>query len=1347
MNKLLQIHIGFFFLFSSFAYANSNLISKIGLEEGISNNNITSIAQDSDGFLWFATENGLNRFDGNYFTTYFADSETPNSISGNSLNMVLADKDENVIWIATQHDGLSRFEKSTQTFVNYPINENLPNGTAYGGITALCLGNDNVLWIGTYHNGLKKLDKKTNIITHYDSNKVPALKHHQVWSVTDDLKGHVYIGHVNEGMSIISLKNNTVKHFSNDPLNLKSIPDNRINQIFIDSKNNVWLATRSGLGLYHPESDDFTVYKKEKNNPNSIIGNDISCITEINDKLWIGTYKGGISILDLNSNYLLPGKTKFKNIYANDLPNGLSHSSVRSLCHDSFGNVWIGTNGGGINFISHQESFFKTISYCPIKGNSNGLNSKTAWGLCYDNNNNLWVGTSGSGIDVFKGDKKIGSYSKELNNLPDNLLLSALADSEGNIWFGSEEIGIMLYDKQRDRFEKFEHKENKSRYNYVRCIFEDDKKNIWFGADAGILKYNLHTKKVDIIDGKDIGLYDNQIRSISQDKNGNIWVGSLINGLSIISSDLTLLQTLKLGNGFHSNRINYIYKDFSGKMWVATGSGISCFYDIDSFKYKTITKKDGLGDHFIRSVIEGAPGEMWMGTNSGLSRYCVNQEKVDNFGRYDAIPLGMFMDGSVTKSPDGVIYLGTQNGVCYFDSSKSPEDFIVPDAKITNFSIYDPRKLQGENTTNIPLSDKIKLKYNQNTFIVSFNVLDYALKDMIEYSYTLKGLDEMWYQTNGENQITFRNIPPGKYMFNVSSNIRNQDRTENIANLAIIITPPFWFSWWAKTIYALLIILIVVIISRFYKRKLDLENLLFWEKENHKKDQELNDEKLRFYTNIAHELRTPLTLIVGPLEDLLSDSSMDNKHSKKISLIHKSASRLANLTNQILEFRKRETSNRTLCVLFGDILPLLREITLKYKELNQNKDILLKLFVESKNTKLYYDVEVVTIIMDNLISNALKYTLSGTVNIILRDIVIDFKPYLEIEIKDSGLGIPKESLERIFDLYYQVKSKHQAFGTGIGLSLVKNLIQLHEGLIDVKSKENEGTSFYIRLSLDNTYPNAIHVEDKTQTEDKKNESKPILLVVEDNTDIREYIAESFNNSFEILEAENGQVGVELALEKIPDIIISDIMMPIMDGIHLTKTLKKDIRTSHIPIILLTAKDSLQAKTEGYSVGADSYITKPFSANLLHTRISNLLESREKIKSIFLAPTYAKSVIANTLGELDNEFIEKVVNMIEENLSSEQINIGYLADQMYMSHSTFYRKIKALTGLSATDFIRKIRIQHAKKMLASQKYSITEIAYKVGFGGLSSLRKAFKAELGISPSEFLKQEDEKLNTQE
>lgn len=623
----------------------------------------------------------------------------------------------------------------------------------------------------------------------------------------------------------------------------------------------------------------------------------------------------------------------------------------------------------------------------------------------------------------------------------------------------------------------------------------------------------------------------------------------------------------------------------------------------------------------------------------------------------------------------------------------------------------------------------------------------------------LKGLENSWYTVKDPNNVTFRNLPPGKYEFMIKTRIRNQEWSDEISSIEIIIAPPLWLSWWAKLLYVISGVGLLFTGLWAYKRKLNLEYLYESEKKSHEQEQELNDERLRFYTNITHELRTPLTLILGPLEDLVKSNTLSSKDHHRISVIHQSAVRLLNLINQILDFRKTETQNKRLCVTKGNLTSAVYETGLKYKELNNKPEIQILIEVEEENMVLFFDKEVITMILDNLISNALKYTEKGYIRIRAEWVTENGIRYAQLSVEDTGYGIGQDALAHIFERYYQESGEHQASGTGIGLALVKNLVKLHEGDIQVKSLPEIGTTFYLRLPAGNTYPQALHGEDihtdkqdgkeeepieKQEVADKDKNARPIILVVEDNADIRDYIADSFTDLYEIKTAANGKEGLQIATDCIPDIIVSDIMMPVMNGVVMCQKLKADIRTSHIPVILLTAKDSITDKEEGYQAGADSYLTKPFSAGLLQSRISNLLTQRRLLSERFAIPKKQsmeekRAIITESMNKLDKEFLDKITNTITEGLAAaENIDITVLSNVMCMSSSTLYRKVKALTGMSTNEYIRKIKMQLAEKYLLEGKYSISEIAFKVGINSNVYFRQCFKEEFGMSASDYLKQ---------
>lgn len=1323
------------------AEAQPYTIKRLGVEDGLSSNYVVGITQDKQGCMWFATEGGLNKFDGRQFTVY---KKYTSGLSANELNAVCADPRDNKVWIATQREGLCVFDCDAGTFTSYRAG----SGTiATNDVTNIIPSFDRKgLWITTYHVGIHYYDIEAQKFTHLYEHNVKGLGGLKSNVACDDGQGRLYVGHYGKGMSIISLRDSTIKRYMPVPGDPNSLPGSIVDAICVDEQGNVWLGTSDGLALFNPDNEKFTSFRHVPGDENSLLSNYVMDIKQMKDgRLWICTNIGGVSILDMKQNtFTSPGDIHFQNIPATNDGYGLSGPNAKCAFQDTFGNIWLGNYRGGVDFISYAQPIFNMLPYTVEKGTKQS--NRQVWGL-FAENDEVLVGGEGE-FAVFQKNKLKETFA--LHPLQPNTHINVVyKDSRGKLWMGTYLNGILLLDPKIRRMARIGKTPHEGTLN-VHCFYEDKDGSLWIGTESGLYIYK--DDELQLANFIQSQLPDIKIHGILRDKEGKLWIGTFGKGISVFDPNDKLICNFVVENGFCSNAVNHMIQDSRNKILVATREGVALFHDTARpEEFEVFKEQNGLENSQVRAIAEDQLHQIWVSTNSGISRLDEAKKIFYNYSHHDGVPMGDFMNGSTCVAPDGTMYFGSQNGACYFNPREIPTNREVSSIAITRFCTY--HRMKESHDEELPMSiagGEIELPYNQNTFKISFNVLDYTQSPQVEFTYMLEGLEKAWYNTQGENQVTFRNLSPGTYVFKVKTRIRNQEWDKKEASLVIRIQPPFWLTWYAKLVYALLFILALYALLRFYKRKLDLESSLEVERRKSQNEQELNNERLRFYTNITHELRTPLTLILGPLEDLLSDATLSPKHANKISIIHDSATRLLNLINRILEFRKTETQNRKLTVARGDLAQLVQEVGLRYKELNPNKKVDYHIHIETKDTELFYDADMVTIILDNLLSNAAKYTSEGAITLTLRSVEEKQIKYTEIGVSDTGHGIEAEALPHIFDRYYQAKSKYQASGSGIGLALVKGLSELHEGSLKVESTLEAGTTFTLRLLRENTYPNAIHAEDKTEkrlvvAEDAASmeafmDGRPIVLVVEDNSDIREYIRSSFSEIYEVITAKDGQEGWELAQARIPNVIVSDIMMPIMDGMELCRRVREDMRTSHIPVILLTAKDSLQDKEEGYSSGADTYLTKPFSAKLLHSCINNLLEVRKKIASQ-LALADAKPVeegVVNSLNRLDNEFMQKITQIIEENLEMEKMDVAFIADKMCMSHSTLYRKIKGLADMSANEFIRKVKMRKSVEMLRSGEYTISEIAYMTGFSSVAYFRQCFKNEYGVSPSGYMRQ---------
>lgn len=811
---------------------------------------------------------------------------------------------------------------------------------------------DGNLWITTYWRGVDYFDKKAGKFIHYNTQTVPGLASDNIWSVVDGGDGKLYMGHVHHGFSVLSLKDKKVKNFMHDPEDPVSLPGNGVTCIYKDLSGNIWLGTDRGLALFNPEAENFIhFHHSEDGVPHTVF--DIRQFD--GNKLWIAMEFGGIAILDLTQRmFLSPDQVRFQYIKEGDDEYSLSNSTVRCLFQDSFKNVWAGMWGGGINFLSHESSYFNVYSYSPIQHSGSSLNNKTASSVCVARDGKLWIGTDGGGINVFDKGKRVAVYKEETGDLTDNSIQAALCDSEGNLWFGSFMGGVDFYDVKKKSFHQIFPKDKTG--EDVRALYEDAE-YVWIGTSNGIYKVRLHDKGI----ADHYTVENNLVRCISKDNLNRLWIGTFGGGLGVFDEHFQCVKLFNVTSLFPSNTINTVYMDSQNRMWIGTGEGLVCFPSSQSWDYKVYRSEEGLSNVHIRAITEDNHGNIWVSTNKGISCLLKDKEVFYNYDHWDNVPMGNFMSGSVAEAKDGTLYFGSINGLCRFNPDQVLEKRESPAAIITEMRIFGPLRDTDSNEKVMALEgqSEVRLSYMQNNFSVTFNIQNYALADQVEYAYMLKGLENSWYTVTDPNNVTFRNIPPGNYCFQVKTRIRNQEWADEIASLDIRIDPPVWLTWWAKLFYILSGVSVLYFILHAYKKKLDMESLYELEKKNHEQEQELNNERLRFYTNITHELRTPLTLILGPLEDMQKSNSLSGKDSQKISVIHQSAIRLLNLINQILEFRKTETQNKKLCVSRDNLAALVHEIGLKYKELNRKPEIDFCLEIEQEDMSLFFDKEVV----------------------------------------------------------------------------------------------------------------------------------------------------------------------------------------------------------------------------------------------------------------------------------------------------------------------------------------------------------------------------------------------------
>lgn len=1313
-------------------------VNSIGIEQSLSNNFVTSLTMDKYGFLWVATDEGLNRFTGSKFFTYLNIKGNKQSISSNELNCLLDDTTDPIMWIGTKNDGLDAYNYQTQEFKHYIHDEKDPTSLSTNDITHLSPSDEHHIWVATYWAGIQRMDTKTGKCVHYKKKNIKGLIDDQYWCVRELGNGLVLGGHVLKGLSVIDTKNNSARNFQHSDTNPSSISGNEVSAIYQDSKGVIWIGTENGLDIFNIATQTFIH-----------IGTDVLCghrvfdIQEMSDgKIWVGTEHLGIAVIDpqfiffnngTNMNITLIGKGN------NDYT--LTGDNVYRLCSDAYHNVWVSVLGRGLNFLTSYQPPFKQLRYGKLML-ENELTEHSAQSVSFDYDGNLWVGTDGEGINVFSSEmKRIATYSHEV----DKSVQALYCDQKGNMWIGGYP-GSAYVKKRNGGFQKLDLQGAQN----INCFFENGNE-MWIGTNYGICivdKEKLRMKQCFKQNSK-------LVRSIVKDKFGRFWVGYYDVGIKVFSPQLKEVAFFymdeKKNSLIPSNCINQLFIDDEGNVLAATNNGLVCF-DVSDLKHSQVYDEvQGLQNAHISAITEDDYHNIWLSTYSGISCWSHKTRKITNYSQRLNVIQANFNWASITKNAKGDIFFGSTEGVCYFSPKRLLNQDMPPTPYISSIDLIRSEDLP-DSTVNTIMQKEVKLDYDDNSFKVNLDVHNYAVTQYIEYEYQLEGFQDEWIPIE-QSSVTFHNLPYGHYRLKVRSRICYGKWTDDFAELDITIHPPFWLSWWAKLLYLLLIIALACVGHRIYRRHLRLTYLLKAEKINHEKELELNHERMHFYTNITHELRTPLTLIIGPLEDLSHSSDVSGKIKHKLTMIHQSAMRLNNLITQILDFRKTEDKKLILRVEQGNLVSTVHEVYLKYEELSRNPLVNFRFITPDHTINMYYDKEIVATIIDNLMSNAIKYTEKGNIEIRVERRRTEHQHLVDIIVTDTGHGISAEALPHIFERYYQENGAHQASGTGIGLSLVKNLVTVHQGEINVKSSLEQGTSFTFTLDENQIYPDAIHQDndqdvaeqacgsEETIEDEEETSQKPLLLVVEDNKDILSYIAESFDEEYEVITAMDGRQGLAKALDRIPDIIISDIMMPNMNGNELCRTLKKDVRTCHIPIILLTAKDSLRDKEEGYDAGADSYITKPFTITLLRSRMQNIFLQRKRIQET-IKETKAtdfsekKNQLRESLNRVDQEFFDKLNKVIEDNLTND-IDVNLLADKLAVSISTLYRKMKALTGISTVEYVRKYKMQYAERLLLEGRYTINEISFMVGMNSVAYFRRCFKTEFGETPSDYLK----------
>lgn len=1333
------------------------------IRHGLSNQFVRCILKDSKGFMWFGTQSGLTRYDGVNYVVYENNPNDSNSISYNYISSIIEDKNKN-LWIGT-YQGLNLYNRDKNNFTRIYLNKDILV------INSLCEDNDNNIWIGSLGNGLIQysvLNKKTEYF-------LPGseINSTHITSIVADNKNRLWIGSWN-GLYLLNLKKKSFKHFENIPGDSTSLSNNSINALFLDNNNSLWIGTLNGELIKLVIDNDVFTFKNYLNL--SDIGNNASknIMTLCGDKfnnLWIGTENGGLIRFGTHSGnfdhflheegnpYTLNSNTirflyiddlnivwvgtqgrglnfydkrynRFESYKKNNNKYSLVGEDVYRFLEDNDGNVWIATNDGICRFNYKTRQFTKTIN--KDKG---GLSVNAATSLALDSYGNLWIGTWGGGIDRFnKNLIKTGNFKIQgINKAGENKVMSLFIDKKNNVWAGSAGTGLFKFDKEKESFHQvFDTSQavNPKTIGFVTSIIEDSFNNLWIGTayklfclkDTGNNKYSFTIYENNISPGSITSSY---ITILFEDKNRNLWVGSSDQGL------------------FLYNRLENSFISFS--------------------------KKDGLPSNSISGILEDNKGNLWISTKKGISKYDKLTKQFRNFTIEDGLVSNEFYNTSCLKVKSGEFLFGSSDGFNLFSPDSIKDNMICKPVYLTDFKLFNKSVEIGKNgsflSKNIGETSKIVLNHKQSSFTIEFIALNYIQGSKSQYAYMLEGLEDEWNNIENKNYASYNYVKPGKYNFKVKGSNNDGLWNETPETLEITILPPFWKTMWAKTIYLMMFILIIYAFIRYRIARLRQIHL-----------SELNQMKLQFFANISHELRTPLSLIISPLENLLTYAKKNKDIRYQIELIYRNSNRLFRLVNEIMDFSKAEESKLNISVQSGDIVKFTHELSVFFKDEALRRQINYQFEAQTASIEAWFDRDKYEKIILNLLSNAFKFTPdNGTILIKVEKQIFDIKQlseyklkiskdslneFVKISVTDNGKGISPADISKVFDRFYQGSNNDFTYqtGTGIGLSLTRTLVELHHGKIFVTSEKGKETCFTILMPLGNTHykKNEIIHEplDIKEThnhlsfarqEDNISYAPPkdasTILLVEDNYELRKYIQFAFSAKYKVLEANDGEIGYKMAVDNIPDLIISDIIMPNLSGIEFCKRIKENIVTSHIPVILLTAKITLEDQIIGLEKGADAYLTKPFNVRYLEVTTKNLIETRQKLYRRFSQEVYiSPKEICN--NPLDQHFIETIIKYIEENITSTELSVENLASHLIMSPTHTWRKIKSLTGQSTNEFIRTIRLKKAIKLMEESNLNVSEIGYRVGFSSPSYFTKCFREQYGKSPSAFLSKKENK-----
>ncbi|MFI0430985.1 two-component regulator propeller domain-containing protein [Mariniflexile sp. HMF6888] len=1347
------------------SYAQYQYTTFVPVEpEVLSNTSTKCFFKDNKGYMWFGTEDGLIRYDGVNSYHYVYNPEDKNSIISNVINVIIEDSQQK-LWIGTA-EGLCYYNREKDNFINIkdiPGNKGILNNVF---VTALAFDKEDNLWVGTHGGGINIYNTTT-----YEYDYISGIDTHSSLNTTDYIVSFLYADGLmwcgtKGGVQVFNTDNLTPATLTFEKGNL---PIEEVSQLIKDKAGNIWFSTLKNELIKISFDKQYTIERiifrdslnrKECSNIYTLCNDD-------KDNLWVGGINSGVNYIDTKKNKF----TYFSKVDQN--PKNLPTSSIRSIYIDDTGLIWIGTFNKGVYLVDNNIGKFDSYNWGDYKQSE--LKGKEIRAFAEDQSKNIWIACDGIGL--IKLDYKTNNLKRcdDINNRLSTKYITALIfDRYGNLWVGTEGDGVIKIEFDTNTFKNYPLESNGFGDNKVSSLYEDKSGTIWSGTSgSGLFYLEQNQRDFSLLYEEDqinSILKTSYISSIIEDFNGKLWVGTLYGLYEIESNEEGVfkfqfyIRDTEKGK-LNSNSIQSIYEDRNNNLWIGTADNGLSIKQKNNQGFVTFKKIKGLTNNTIRTILLDSIGNIWTSGNTGLYKFNSHTNTITNYNTSDGLVSNNFSNNSSLISSTGKLFFGSNKGFNAFYPDSIQNNFIKPliyltDLKINNQSVGID-KPNSPLKKHISLTSNIKLKYNQRSFTIDFVGVNYEQSSGYEYCYMLEGFDENWNCIGSKNSATYTNIDPGNYKFLVKVFYRGEVWDDAPKLLEITILPLLWKTWWAILIYIILLSTFVFFLIRIRLERIKIKNQLLMERLSREREHKLNKSKTQFFTNISHEFRTPLSLISMPLENLSAMDDLPENVKERIDTIQVSSNKMMRLVDELMDFNKLEGGKLKLQIRHGELVTFITGIANIFNDLALKKSIHFKVHAMIDPLNGWFDCDKLEKIVVNILSNAFKFTTdNGKINVMINTKSLEYEDkrdivrYLELIIIDNGLGISKKELPFIFDKFYQAKSALMITnpGTGIGLSLTKGLVELHKGSIKVESKPNDETIFTILIPIDrqvysedNIFETPgfidlpvlnnkeIKIDDDWEEGDASD--KQVILIVEDNDELRKYMVLEFCQQFNILEAKDGQEGLEVAMNMIPDLIISDILMPIKTGTEFCHEIKTNLKTSHIPFILLTARTTVEDKIKGIEKGADVYITKPFSIRFLKAQVNQIIESRQKLYTQFSQDVH---LLPNKVAQnkIDQAFLQKTIDYIIDNMQNSQLSVNSIADSFNLSRVQVYRKIKALTGKTVVNFIKMVRVKQSLKLMDTQKYTLAEVAFLTGFNSASYFTTCFKDIYGKAPSEYL-----------